>query len=53
VEEVQKAYGGPQAPNYEDANIVAIKASPGASHPILNFYFFNYYLYIKNDCALG
>jgi hypothetical protein len=39
VEQVQKAYGGPQVPGYEDTNIVVIKASPGASHPILNFYF--------------
>jgi hypothetical protein len=26
-------------PGYEDTNIVVIKASPGASHPIRDFYF--------------
>jgi hypothetical protein len=26
-------------PRYEDTNIAVIKAGPGASHPILDFYF--------------
>jgi hypothetical protein len=32
AEQVQKEYDGPQAPSYEDANIVVIKESPGASN---------------------
>jgi hypothetical protein len=32
VEHVQWVFGGLQASNYEDANIVVIKANPGASH---------------------
>jgi hypothetical protein len=31
-QEVRWAIGGPQAPSCEDANIVGIKASPGASN---------------------
>jgi hypothetical protein len=38
-EQVQGVFGGPQAPSCDDANIVVIKASPSASHPILDFYF--------------
>jgi hypothetical protein len=30
---------GPQVSSCKNANIVVIKASPGASHPILDFYF--------------
>jgi hypothetical protein len=35
AEQVQKEYDGPQVPSCEGANIVVIKASPGASnyHP--------------------
>jgi hypothetical protein len=29
---VQGVFGGPQASSCEDANVVVIKASPGASH---------------------
>jgi hypothetical protein len=32
AEQVQGMFGGPQASSYEDANIVVIKASPGASN---------------------
>jgi hypothetical protein len=32
AEQVQWAFGGPQASSYEEANIVVINASPGASH---------------------
>jgi hypothetical protein len=32
AEQVQGVFEGPQAPSYEDANIVVIKASPSASH---------------------
>ncbi len=39
AEQVQWVFGGPQASSCEDANIVVIKASPDASHPILDFYF--------------
>jgi hypothetical protein len=39
AEQVQWVFGGPQASSCEDANIVVIKASPGASHTILIFYF--------------
>jgi hypothetical protein len=39
VEQAQKAYGGPQAISCMDTNLLWIKASPGASHPILDFYF--------------
>jgi hypothetical protein len=38
-EQVQGVFGGPQASSNKDANIVMIKTSPGASHPILDFYF--------------
>jgi hypothetical protein len=31
-QEVQWVFGGPQASSCTDANIVVIKASPGASH---------------------
>jgi hypothetical protein len=39
AEQVQGVFGGPQASSCEDANIVVIKASLSASHPILDFYF--------------
>jgi hypothetical protein len=39
AEQVQGVFGGPQASNCVDTNIVVIKSSPNASHPILNFYF--------------
>jgi hypothetical protein len=39
AEQVQCVVGGPQASSCEDANIVMIKASTSASHPILDFYF--------------
>jgi hypothetical protein len=32
MEKVQWVFGGPQASSCEDANIVVIKASPGASN---------------------
>jgi hypothetical protein len=37
--QVQGVFGGPQASGCKDGNIVMIKESPGASHPILDFYF--------------
>jgi hypothetical protein len=40
AEQVQGVFRGPQASSCEDANIVVIKACPGSSHPILDFYFF-------------
>jgi hypothetical protein len=38
-EQLQGLFGGPQALSCEDANIVVIKASSGASHSIFDFYF--------------
>jgi hypothetical protein len=38
-EQVQGVFGGPQASSCKDAKIVVVKATPGASHPILDFYF--------------
>jgi hypothetical protein len=38
-EQVQWVFECPQVPSCEDANIVVTNASPGASHPILDFYF--------------
>jgi hypothetical protein len=38
AEQVEWVFGGPQAPSYEETNIVVIKASPGASQPITDFY---------------
>jgi hypothetical protein len=32
AEQVRWVFGGPQASSYEDANIVMIKTSPGASN---------------------
>jgi hypothetical protein len=32
AEQVQRVFGGPQASSCDDANIVVIKASPGASN---------------------
>jgi hypothetical protein len=37
--QVQWVTGDPQALSCKDANIVAIKANPDASHSILDFYF--------------
>jgi hypothetical protein len=37
--EIRKEYGGPQALSIMDANIIVIKASFGASNPILKFCF--------------
>jgi hypothetical protein len=34
VQQVQGVFGGPQVSSYEDANIVVIKASPGAFNHI-------------------
>jgi hypothetical protein len=48
--QVQCVFGGPQV-SYENANIVVTKASPGASNPILEFYY-NFILLIL-ACALG
>jgi hypothetical protein len=53
AEQVQWVFESPQALSFKDANIVVIKASPGASHPIFDFYFELIYLYFENDCALG
>jgi hypothetical protein len=39
TELVQWVFRGPQASSCEDTNIIVIEASPGVSHPILNFYF--------------
>jgi hypothetical protein len=39
AEQVQWVFRGPQASIVVDANIVVIKASPGVSNPILEFYF--------------
>jgi hypothetical protein len=39
AEQVEGVFGGPQASNCDDTNIVVIKSSPNASHPILDFYF--------------
>jgi hypothetical protein len=39
MEQVQWVFKGPQASTCQDTNIVVIKASPGASPPILDFYF--------------
>jgi hypothetical protein len=38
AEQVQGVFGGPHASSCKDANIVVIKASHSASHPILDFY---------------
>jgi hypothetical protein len=40
-EQVQGVFRGPQVSSYEDANIVVIKASPGASHHNPWFLFLN------------
>jgi hypothetical protein len=32
AKQVQGVFGGPQASSCEDANVIVIKASPGASH---------------------
>jgi hypothetical protein len=39
AEQVQWVFGGGQASSCEEANIVVIKASTGASNPILEFCF--------------
>jgi hypothetical protein len=38
-EQVKGVFRGAQASSCKDANIFVIKASLGASHPILEFYF--------------
>jgi hypothetical protein len=48
----QLVFGGTQASSCKDANIVVIKASPGACNPILEFWH-NYILIIILACALG
>jgi hypothetical protein len=40
AEQVQRVFRGPQAPSYEDTNIVVIKASPSA----FNQYFLSFIL---------
>jgi hypothetical protein len=40
AEQVQWVFRGPQASSCDDANIVVIKANPGTSHPIIDFYFY-------------
>jgi hypothetical protein len=47
AEQVQWVFRGPQALSCEDANIVIIKASPGASHQIFIDFSFNLY-----DCVM-
>jgi hypothetical protein len=37
VQQARWVFRGPQASSCEDANIFVIKASPGASNPILGF----------------
>jgi hypothetical protein len=44
AEKVHWVFRGSQASSSEDANIVVIKVSPGASNPILEFFFFVSYL---------
>jgi hypothetical protein len=39
AKQVQLVFGGSQASSCEDVNMVVIKEIPGASHPILYFYF--------------
>jgi hypothetical protein len=53
VEKAQWVFGGPQASSCEDANIVMIKASLGASnhHPWIFVYL--YVLIMILGCALG
>jgi hypothetical protein len=43
-EQVQGVFRGPQVSSCEDANIVVIMASPGASNPFIEFFFFVSYL---------
>jgi hypothetical protein len=52
VQQVQVVFGGPQASSCEDVNIVVIKASPGASNPILEFCY-NCILIMILACVLG
>jgi hypothetical protein len=52
VEQVQWAFGDPQASSCEEARIVVIKASPGASNNILEFCY-NCILIMILACALG
>jgi hypothetical protein len=51
VQQVHEVFGGPHASSCEDANIVVIKASLGASNHILEFCC-NFILLIL-ACALG
>jgi hypothetical protein len=41
-QEVQWVFGRPQASSFTDANIVMIKASPGASHKSLCLLYLNF-----------
>jgi hypothetical protein len=52
AEQVQWTFGEPQASSCEDANIIVIKASLGASNPILAFCL-PLYLVMILECALG
>jgi hypothetical protein len=49
--QVRWVFGGSQVSNCNDANIIATKAIPGASNPILEFYY-NFILFMILDCAL-
>jgi hypothetical protein len=54
AEQVQWVFGGPQASSYEDANILVIKASPGASHHIPWLLFvLPHYIYAMLDYVLS
>jgi hypothetical protein len=54
-QEVKWVFGGPQAPSVMDANIFVIKASPGASNPVLELDLIYIYIYLVMifECALG
>jgi hypothetical protein len=49
AEQVQWVFGGPQASSCEDANIIVIKSSPGASNLVLEFFL---PLYLNYDSCL-
>jgi hypothetical protein len=46
AEQVQGVFGGPQASSCEDANIVVIKTSPGASNQCRCLLFWKFYFMI-------
>jgi hypothetical protein len=48
AEQAQGVFGGLQASSHEDANIVVIKASPGASHQSPCLLCLKFYLYSNN-----